>query len=181
MRAVPVDVVPAGAVHARAAAALVHLGVAVGRLEALGTLAVEAVLFIHTRASVPAGAGRTLVDLHVALGAWQREKIIVRYGKWMDGLFFFWSYLAAGLTGEAGFADTVVAVDAVFADAVVTRVAGAVVEVYLAVGAWVKTAVLLFKRDFLQFNRNRKKKMCTLLCFFVFFFIFKTFYTAVRY
>lgn len=71
---VPVDVVPAGAVHARAAAALVHLGVAVGWLEALGTLAVEAVLLVHARAAVPAGAGRTLVDLHVALGAWQRRR-----------------------------------------------------------------------------------------------------------
>lgn len=86
-RVVPVEVVPAGAVHARAAAALVHLRVAVGRLEALGTLAVEAVLFIHTRASVPAGAGRTLIDLHVTLGAWQREEMNVRYGK---GIFFFW-------------------------------------------------------------------------------------------
>lgn len=85
-RVVPVEVVPAGAVHARAAAALVHLRVAVGRLEALGTLAVEAVLFIHTRASVPAGAGRTLIDLHVTLGAWQRKEINVSYGK---GIFFF--------------------------------------------------------------------------------------------
>lgn len=87
VRVVPVDVVPAGAVHARAAAALVHLRVAVGRLEALGTLAVEAVLFIHTRASVPAGAGRTLIDLHVTLGACQRKEMNVRYGK---GIFFFW-------------------------------------------------------------------------------------------
>lgn len=170
MRAVPVDVVPAGAVHARAAAALVHLGVAVGRLEALGTLAVEAVLFIHTRASVPAGAGGALVDLHVALGAWQGEKIIVRYGQWMDGLllllFFFVS--SGRLTGEAGFADTVVAVDAVFADAVVTRVAGAVVKVYLAVGACVKTAALLFKRDFLHFSVTGKKKNVHLAIFFFF-------------
>jgi hypothetical protein len=38
-------------------------------------------------------------------------------------------------TGEAGLADAVVAVDAVFADAVVTRAAGALVHVDLAVGA----------------------------------------------
>lgn len=43
------------------------------------------------------------------------------------------------LTGEARLADAVVAVDAVFADAVVTRVAGAVVKVDLAVGACVET------------------------------------------
>lgn len=56
------------------------------------------------------------------------------------------SLLAGGLTSEAGFADTVVAVDAVFADAVVTWVAGAVVKVYLTVDACVETAVLLFKK-----------------------------------
>lgn len=39
------------------------------------------------------------------------------------------------LTGEARLADAVVAVDAVFADAVVARVAGTVVKVDLAVGA----------------------------------------------
>lgn len=82
---VPVDVVPAGAVHAGAAAALVHLRVAVRRLEALGTLAVEAILLVHARAAVPAGARRALVDLHVALGAWQRKKK-VRCGR---GFFFF--------------------------------------------------------------------------------------------
>lgn len=75
--------------------------------------------------------------------------------------WIFWSLLASGLTSEAGFADTVVAVDAVFADAVVTWVAGAVVKVYLTVDACVETAVLLFKRDFLQFFRNRKKKKCS--------------------
>lgn len=66
----------------------------------------------------------------------------VRYGKgifflWMD---FFLSLLASGLTSEAGFADTVVAVDAVFADAVVTWVAGAVVKVYLTVDACVENS-----------------------------------------
>lgn len=71
--------------------------------------------------------------------------------------FFFFgrihlSLLSGGLTSEAGFADAVVAVDAVFADAIIAWVAGAVVKVYLAVGACAETAVLLFKRDFLQFS-----------------------------
>lgn len=40
-----------------------------------------------------------------------------------------------GLTGEPRFAHTVVAVDPILADAVVAGVAGAVVKVYLTVGA----------------------------------------------
>lgn len=90
--------------HAGAAAALVHLRVTVRRLEAFRTLAVEAVLLIHARPSISAGAGRAFVYFHVTFG-----------------------------TGEARFTNTVVAVDSVFADAVVTRVAGAVVKVDLAV------------------------------------------------
>lgn len=151
--------------HARAAAALVHLGVAVGRLEALGTLAVEAVLLIHTRASVPAGAGRTLVDFHVALGTCERK---VNDSLSFKGIYcsdcvcivMHLSLFAGGLTSEARFADTVVAVDAVLAEAVVARVARAVVKVDLAVRACSGTAVLLFKRvsvQFLQTSKNIEK------------------------
>lgn len=104
--AVPVDVVSAYPLDTRAAATLVHLRVAVWGFEALGTHAVEAVLLIHTRAPVSTGAGGALVYFHITLG-----------------------------TGEAGLADTVIAVDSVFADTVVTWVAGAVVKVYLAVGS----------------------------------------------
>lgn len=104
--AVTIDVVPAGAVDTGAAATFVHLGVAVRRLESLGTLAVKAVLLIHTGPSVSAGAGGTLINLHVALG-----------------------------TCKAGFANTVVAVDAIFANSIIARVTGTVVKVDLTVNA----------------------------------------------
>lgn len=94
--------------HTGVAATLVHLGVTVGRLEALGTLAVEAVLLVHTRPPVPAGSGRALVHLHVAQRA-----------------------------GEAWFAHAVVAVDTVLADAIVTWFAGTVIKVNLTVGTCV--------------------------------------------
>lgn len=42
-----------------------------------------------------------------------------------------------GLTSEARFANTVIAVDAIFADAIVTWVTGTVVKVYLTVCACV--------------------------------------------
>lgn len=90
----------------RAAATLIHLRVTVGRLEALWTLAVKSVLLIHTRSSIPTGAGCTLVYFHITFG-----------------------------TSEARFADTVVAVDAVFADAVIARITGTIVKVYLTVCA----------------------------------------------
>lgn len=90
----------------RTAATLIHLRVAVRRLKALRTLAVKSVLFIHTGAPIPAGAGRTLIYLHVTLG-----------------------------TGEARFANTVIAVDAIFADAVVTWITGTVIKVHLTVWA----------------------------------------------
>lgn len=90
--------------NTRAAATLVHLGVTVRGLKALRTLAVKSILFIHTCPSVSTGARRTLVYLHVALG-----------------------------TGEARFANTVVAVDAIFAEAIVTWVTGTIVKVYFTV------------------------------------------------
>lgn len=39
------------------------------------------------------------------------------------------------LTSEARFANTVVAIDAIFADAIVTRVTGTIIKIYLTVGA----------------------------------------------
>lgn len=90
----------------RAAATLVHLGVTVRGLETLRTLAVKSVLFIHTCPPIPAGAGCTLVNLHITLR-----------------------------TSEAGFANTVVAIDAILADAIVTWVTGTVIKVYLTVCA----------------------------------------------
>lgn len=104
--AVSVDVVPAGAVDTGAAPALVHLRVAVRWFKAFGTLAVEAVLLVHTRPAVSAGAGGALVDLHVTLG-----------------------------TCKARFANTVVAVDPIFTNPIIARVTGTIVEVYLAVDA----------------------------------------------
>lgn len=104
--AVTIDVIPAGSVDARAASTLVHLGVAVRRLEPFGTLAVEAILLIHTGPSISAGAGSALVDLHIALG-----------------------------TCKARFANTVIAIDAIFANSIITRVTGTVVKVNLAVCA----------------------------------------------
>lgn len=89
-----------------AAATLVHLGVTVRGLEALWTLAVKSILFIHTCPPISTGARCTLIYLHVTLG-----------------------------TGEARFANTVVAVDAIFADAIVTWVTGTIIEVYFTVCA----------------------------------------------
>lgn len=90
----------------RTAATLVHLGVTVWGLKALRTLAVKSVLFIHTCTSISAGARCTLIYLHITLR-----------------------------TGEARFANAVIAIDAIFANAIVTWVTGAVIKVHLAVGA----------------------------------------------
>lgn len=104
--AVTVDVIPAGAVDAGAAPTLVYLRVAVRWFKTFRTLAVETVLLIHARPAIPAGAGGTLVDLHVAFG-----------------------------TCKAWFANAVIAVDAIFANSIIARVTGTVIKVYLAVGA----------------------------------------------
>lgn len=69
----PIGVFSAGSVDAGVAGTLVHLGVAVGLVEALRTLAVEAILLIHTGAAVPAGVRRALINLHITLWAWERE------------------------------------------------------------------------------------------------------------
>lgn len=89
-----------------AAATLIHLRVAVRGLETLRTLAVKSILFIHTCSSIPTGARCTLIYFHIAFG-----------------------------TSEARFANTVIAVDAIFADAIVTGVTGTVIKVYLTVCA----------------------------------------------
>lgn len=89
-----------------AAATLIHLGVTIRGLKALRTLAVKSVLFIHTRSPIPTGARCTLIYLHITLG-----------------------------TSEARFANTVIAVDAIFADAIVTWVTGTIIKVYLTVCA----------------------------------------------
>lgn len=87
-----------------AAATLIHLRVAVRGLKALRTQAVKSILFIHTCSSIPTGARCALVYFNITFG-----------------------------TSEPRFANTVIAVDAIFADAIVTWVAGAVIEVYLTV------------------------------------------------
>lgn len=66
--ALPVNVVAAAPVKAGAAAALVHLRVAQQVSEALGTLAVKAVLLVHARAPVTARAGGALINLHITHG-----------------------------------------------------------------------------------------------------------------
>lgn len=121
-----------------AAATLVHLGVTVWRFEALRTLAVKSILFIHTRASIPAGARRALIYFHITLCTWQgrsHTKLNNVFFFFLN-LFFFFATLFYSLTSKARFAHTVKAVDAIFADAIVTRVTGTVVVVYLTVGAW---------------------------------------------
>lgn len=49
-----------------------------------------------------------------------------------------------GLTSEARFANTVIAVDAIFADAIITWVTGTIIKVYLAVCACVDKEDLEF-------------------------------------
>lgn len=90
----------------RAAAALIHLRVTVRWLKAFRTLAVKSILFIHTCPAIPTGTRCTLIYLHITLG-----------------------------TSEARFANTVIAVDAIFADAIVTWVTGTIIEVYLTICA----------------------------------------------
>lgn len=102
--AVTVDVIPACAMDTGAAATLIHLGVTVGRLKALWTLAVKPILFINTCSPISAGAGCTLIYFHITLG-----------------------------TSKARFANTVIAVNAIFADAIITWITGTVIKVYLAV------------------------------------------------
>lgn len=89
-----------------AAAALIHLRVAVRGLETLRTLAVKSILFIHTCSSISTGARCTLIYFHITFG-----------------------------TSEARFANTVIAVDAIFANAIVTRITGTIIKVYLTVSA----------------------------------------------
>lgn len=102
---VSIDVIVACAMHTGAAAALVHFGIAVWIVKTLGTKAGEAVFTIHTGATILAGIGGTFIDLYVAQG-----------------------------TCEARFADAVITIDAIMADAIITGVAGTVVKVYLTVG-----------------------------------------------
>lgn len=104
--AVTIDVISAGAMDTWAAATLVHLGVTVRGLKACRTQAVKSVLLIHTCPPMPTGARCTLIYLHITLG-----------------------------TSEARFANAVIAVDAVFADAIVTWVTGTIVKVDLTVCA----------------------------------------------
>lgn len=104
--AVTIDVISASAVDTGATATLVDLGVTVGRFEALWTLAVKPILLIHTRAPISAGARGTLIYLHITFG-----------------------------TGKSRLANTVVAIDAIFANSIITRITGTVVKVYLTVCA----------------------------------------------
>lgn len=48
------------------------------------------------------------------------------------------------LTSEARFANTVIAIDAIFANAIVTWVTGTIIKVYLTVGACVDKEKLEF-------------------------------------
>lgn len=92
------------AVHAGVAEAAVGLGLAVGVVEALGAHAAEAVHLVDARAAVVAGAGRALVDVHVASGACKSR-----------------------------FTGTVVAINAIHTGPTNTRVTGTVVKVILTV------------------------------------------------
>lgn len=92
--------------HTWAAATFIHLRVTVRRLKALRTLAVESILFIHTCSPISTGARCTLIYFHITFG-----------------------------TSKARFAYTVIAVDAIFADAIVTWVTGTIVKVDLTVCA----------------------------------------------
>lgn len=89
-----------------AAATLIHLGVTVRWLKALRTLAVKSILFIHTCPPIPTGARCTLIYFHITLG-----------------------------TSEARFTNAVIAVDAIFADPIVTWVTGTIIKVYLTIWA----------------------------------------------
>lgn len=90
----------------RAAAALVHLRVAVRWLKPIRTLAMKSILFIYTCTPISTWARGTLIYFHIALR-----------------------------TSKARFANTVIAVDAIFADPIVTWVTGTVVIVDLTICA----------------------------------------------
>lgn len=89
-----------------AAATFIHLGVTVRGLKALRTLAMKSILLIHTCPPIPTGARCTLIYLHITLG-----------------------------TSKARLANTVIAIDAIFADAIVTWATGTIIKVYLTVCA----------------------------------------------
>lgn len=90
--------------NTRAAATLIHLGVTIRGLKTLRALAVKSIFFIHTCPSIPTGARSALIYLHITLR-----------------------------TCKARFANTVITVDAIFADSIVTWVAGTIIKVYLTV------------------------------------------------
>lgn len=75
-------------------------------MEALGALAVEAVFIIYTGPAIATGVRQTLINLVFTLRS-----------------------------SETGFADTFIAVYAIFADSIVTRVASTVIEVDFTVCA----------------------------------------------
>lgn len=86
------------------AATFIHLGVTVRGLKAFRTLAAKSIFFINTCSPVSTGARCTLIYFHITFR-----------------------------TCEARFANTVIAVDAIFANAIITRVIGTIIKVYLTV------------------------------------------------
>lgn len=75
--------------------------------------------------------------------------------------------ISGGLTSEARFANTVIAVDAIFADAIVTWVTGTIIEIYLTVCACVDKEefshyilnILTTAENMLQYRENVREIM----------------------
>lgn len=89
-----------------AAATLIHLRVTVRRLKALRTLAMKSILLINTCTPISTGARCAFINFYVAFR-----------------------------TSEARFANTVIAVNAIFADTIVTWITGTIIKVHLTVCA----------------------------------------------
>lgn len=91
--------------------------------------------------------------------------------------------LSGGLTCEARFANTVIAIDAIFTDAIITWVTGTIIKVYLTVGACDDKEKISFKEQLQEFKTKKENillhclmlehtggfSLCLTVCFWGFF------------
>lgn len=68
--------------------------------------------------------------------------------------------LSEGLTCEARLANTVIAIDAIFTDAIITWVTGTIIKVYLTVGACDDKEKHLLKNNYKILKQRKKIFFC---------------------
>lgn len=149
---IPIDVISTGTMDAWAAATLIYLGVTVRGLKTFRTLAVKSVLLVNTCSPISTGAGCTLVYFHITFGTWQEKfhtSVSIFFVK--TQVFFIWYVMfsiSESFTCKTRFANTVIAVDAVFADAIIAWVTCTVIKVNLTICAWggIETLTMFFSQ-----------------------------------